>query len=100
MELVKKAQKFSFSFSQFRYGPFGFNPRQFRQDVTNFSHPEIFLPRQRDVTTFPLHYGKGLVKTNKVMKDYVTFSSTFLFLTSRFLLCPFPSLKPRAFPIA
>ena len=37
MELVNKAQKFSFPFSQFRYGPFGFNPRQFRQDVTNLN---------------------------------------------------------------
>ena len=37
MELVNKAQQFSFPFSQFRYGPFGFKPRQFRQDVTNFN---------------------------------------------------------------
>ena len=72
----------------------------FLSAVSVCGHPEILLPWQRDVTNFPLHYCKGLVKTNKVMKVYVTFSSTFLFLTSGFLLCPFPSLKPRAFPIA
>ena len=37
MELVNKEQKFSFSFSQLRYGPFEFNPRQFRHDVSNFN---------------------------------------------------------------
>ena len=37
MELVNKAQKFSFPFSQLRHGPFGFKPRQFRQDVSNFN---------------------------------------------------------------
>ena len=37
MELVNKARKFSFPFSQLRSGPFGFNPRQFRQDVSNFN---------------------------------------------------------------
>ena len=37
MELVNKAQKFSFPFSQLRHGPFGFKPRQFRQDVTNLN---------------------------------------------------------------
>ena len=68
--------------------------------VSVCGHPEILLPWQRDVTNFPLRYCKGLAKTNKVMKVYVTFSSTFLFLTSGFLLCPFPSIKPRAFPIA
>ena len=34
MELVNKAQKFSLSFSQLRYGPSRFNPRQFRQEAT------------------------------------------------------------------
>ena len=35
MELVNTAQKFSLSFSKLRYGPFGFNPREFRQHLTN-----------------------------------------------------------------
>ena len=34
MELVKTAQKFSLSFSNLRYGPFGFNPREFCQHLT------------------------------------------------------------------
>ena len=37
MELVNKAQQFSFAFSPLRYGPFGFHPRKFRQDVTNLN---------------------------------------------------------------
>ena len=35
MELVNTAQEFSYSFSKLRYGPLGFNPRQFRQDLKN-----------------------------------------------------------------
>ena len=35
MELMNTAQEFSFSFCKLRYGPFGFNPRQFRQDFKN-----------------------------------------------------------------
>ena len=36
MELVNTAQKFSLSFSKLWYGPFGFNPREFRQHLTNW----------------------------------------------------------------
>ena len=36
MELVNTAQNFSFSFSKLRYGPFGFNPRESRQHLTNW----------------------------------------------------------------
>ena len=36
---------FSFSFSKLKYGPFGFNPRKFRQ-------PEMLLPWRRDVKDF------------------------------------------------
>ena len=35
MELLNTAQEFSFSLSKLRYGPLGFNPRQFRQDFKN-----------------------------------------------------------------
>ena len=35
MELVNTAQWFCFSFSKLRYGPLGFNPRQFCQDFKN-----------------------------------------------------------------
>ena len=35
MELLNTAQEFSFSLSKLRYGPLGFNPRQFRQDLKN-----------------------------------------------------------------
>ena len=35
IESMNTAQEFSFSFSKFRYGPFVFNPRQFRQGFTN-----------------------------------------------------------------
>ena len=35
MESVNTTQKLSFSSSKFRYGPFGFNPRKFRQHLPN-----------------------------------------------------------------
>ena len=34
-EVGEHNAKFSFSFSKLRYGPFGFNPRKFRQHLTN-----------------------------------------------------------------
>ena len=36
MELMNTAQEIFF-FSKLRYGPFGFNPRQFRQDLKKLS---------------------------------------------------------------
>ena len=73
---MRTTRKFSFSFSKLRYGPLGFNPRKFRQHLTNWiklnkivevwnsansvifsvcCHSEILLPSQREVTTFPLY---------------------------------------------
>ena len=69
-----------FSFSKLRYGFFEFNPENFAKiwqikwnwirsmkfetmqiyflcEVSVCCHPKIFLPWQRDVTTFPLYYG-------------------------------------------
>ena len=74
MEYVNTTQKFSLPFSKLRNGSFGFNPRKFRQIwpikrkwlrsmqfetariyLLSDVHPEILLPWQRDVTTFPLY---------------------------------------------
>ena len=75
-----KHKKFLFSFSKLRYGFFEFNPENFAKiwqikwnwirsmkfetmqiyflcEVSVCCHPKIFLPWQRDVTTFPLYYG-------------------------------------------
>ena len=86
-----KTQKFCFSFSKLTYGPFGFNPENFFQHLTNqvklnkivevwnsantllrdilvCCHPKILLPWQRDVTTSPLYTRKGYYSNQLLWK--------------------------------
>ena len=96
----KHHKECSFSFSELKYGGFGFKPRKIRQHLTmwmkpnkidelwnsvnsllsEFSvccHPEILLLWQRDVTTSPL-YSMVMLWRALTMTSLKTLSNTFI----------------------